>query len=598
MAIYKSSNSGIPFGNTAGRPSSPGTGQPYFNGELQRLELYTGATYGWQNIVAETPGVTGYTGNVTQQNLTNTITITGTNFASGATATLIGQDGTEYTATSTTVSNLTSITAVFGVIPQNNEPYDIKVTNPSNLYGVYYDILTVNDAPIWTTAAGSLGSFGEGSAVSIQLVATDEENSPLTYSISSGSLPSGLSLNSSTGVISGTIPTPSSNATSNFTISVTDGQNISPRIFSISTNDIITWNTASNLGTISDVDAASYSLQLSASSSYAITYSLFSGSLPSGATLSSSGLLSGTIASVSVQTTYNFTIRALTSFGYEDRAFTLIQSAKTGNQVVEALIVGGGAAGGNGNINEGGGGGGAGGVLYTTTWNPAVGSYSFAVGSKGIGGVGSSADNVTAQIAPTNSYIESFIALGGGKGANGSTGFAGGSGGGGSGFGSAQSGGSAQQTSISPFTGYGNAGGSGQWSGSGQNGAGGGGGGASGSGASGATDNQGGAGGAGISLSITGSAYTYSKGGKGGRGTSQGANTTDNGVNYGDGGRGIGGSGSNMTAGNGQDGVIIIAIPTTRRPISLSGATYTTSTARAGYTVYTITAGTGTITFK
>ena len=73
MAIRKSSNTGIPFGNTANRPASPATGQPYFNGELQRLELYTGATYGWQNVVAETPGVTGYTGTVLETN--NTIEI-------------------------------------------------------------------------------------------------------------------------------------------------------------------------------------------------------------------------------------------------------------------------------------------------------------------------------------------------------------------------------------------------------------------------------------------------------------------------------------------------------------------------------------------
>ena len=37
MAIKKSSGSGIPFGNNAGRPAVPGTGQLYSNGETQRL---------------------------------------------------------------------------------------------------------------------------------------------------------------------------------------------------------------------------------------------------------------------------------------------------------------------------------------------------------------------------------------------------------------------------------------------------------------------------------------------------------------------------------------------------------------------------------
>ena len=51
--IRTSSLGGIPFGNTSGRPSNPSTGQPYFNGQVGRLELYTST--GWQNIVQETP---------------------------------------------------------------------------------------------------------------------------------------------------------------------------------------------------------------------------------------------------------------------------------------------------------------------------------------------------------------------------------------------------------------------------------------------------------------------------------------------------------------------------------------------------------------
>lgn len=234
MAIRKSSNSGIPFGNTAGRPASPSSGQPYFNGELQRLELYTGAQYGWQNIVAETPGVIGYTGTIYETS-GGTITITGTNFASGATASIIGTDGTEYAATTTTVSGLTSISATFGAVSASIEPYDIRITNPSNLYGVYYDILTVNDKPIWQTAAGSLGTFLEQSSISVTVSATDEENNTITYSLASGSsLPTGVTLNSSTGVISGNLPDISSDTTYTFTINASDGINtVQPRTFSI-----------------------------------------------------------------------------------------------------------------------------------------------------------------------------------------------------------------------------------------------------------------------------------------------------------------------------------------------------------------------------
>jgi len=223
---------GIPYGNTAGRPANPGVGKLYSNGELQRLELYTGATYGWQNIVAETPGVTGYTGTVLETNTTNTINITGTNFASGATATLVGNDGTEYVASTTTVNNLTAITAVFGSLPANKEPYDIRVTNPSNLYGVYYDILTVNDKPAWQTASGSLGTVNELTSVSFTVAATDEENNTITYS--STNLPSWLTLNSSTGQITGISPDSEADTTYTFDVIASDGINASTsRSFSI-----------------------------------------------------------------------------------------------------------------------------------------------------------------------------------------------------------------------------------------------------------------------------------------------------------------------------------------------------------------------------
>jgi len=233
--IRMSQMAGIPFGDNAGRPSNPGTGQPYFNGQTQRLELYAGSL-GWQNIVSETPSVTSYTGNVIETDSTNTITVNGTNFTVGATVLLIGNDGTEYAASSSTVNNATSITAVFGTISQSKEPYDIKVTNPSNLYGIYYDILTVNDKPSWVTAAGSLGTFQEQSSISTSVLSvSDEENNTITYSLASGSsLPSGLSLNSSTGVISGTLPDIASDTTYTFTINASDGFNAGqPRTFSI-----------------------------------------------------------------------------------------------------------------------------------------------------------------------------------------------------------------------------------------------------------------------------------------------------------------------------------------------------------------------------
>lgn len=229
--------SGIPYGNTAGRPAAV-TGQPYFNGETARLEMYTAT--GWQNIVQEVPGVASITGTYSEATNSGTITIAGTNFVSGAIASAIGTNGVEVLASSTTYNSLVQITAAFTGLSNANEPYDIKVTNPSNLFGLIPDALYVNASPVWQTTSGSLGTFNEQVSVSLSATATDSD-STISYALASGStLPSGVSLNSSTGAITGTLPDISTDTTYSFIVNASDGLNIIPRTFSItSTAQII-----------------------------------------------------------------------------------------------------------------------------------------------------------------------------------------------------------------------------------------------------------------------------------------------------------------------------------------------------------------------
>ncbi|NCZ90289.1 MAG: hypothetical protein EBY93_05070, partial [Actinobacteria bacterium] len=121
-------------------------------------------------------------------------------------------NGILYDADSTTVNSAIEIIAVFSNLSAQYEPYDIRVTNLSNLYGQMNNVLYINESPIWVTPSGSLGSFNQPVSITLSaLSATDAESSPITYSVASGSsLPSGISLNSSTGVISGNLPTISS----------------------------------------------------------------------------------------------------------------------------------------------------------------------------------------------------------------------------------------------------------------------------------------------------------------------------------------------------------------------------------------------------
>ena len=440
MAIRKSSNSGIPFGNILGRPAA-NIGQPYFNGEEKRLEIYTSA--GWQNIVSETPGVVSISGNYIESAGSGALEITGTNFTTGAIASVIGTDGVEVNASSTTVNSIVSISASFAGLLNALEPYDVKVTNTSNLFGLLPDSLYVNASPVWTTASGSLGTFYEQVAVSVSATATDSD-STISYALASGSaLPSGLTLNSSTGLISGILPNISSQTTYTFIINASDGLNTIPRSFSIlsNVNQPPTWSTSSGtLATIYDSGRTNYSVSAAASDpeSNTITYSLVSGTLPPSMTLNTStGAISGTTSAVQTDTTYSFVLGVsdcITGNSVVTRSFDIIVKSpvtqtlsgsgtftalSTATVPLELLGAGGGGGTGNGAWASGGGGGG----YLVAAYNTVAGqSYSYSVGAAGPGQT--TCDN-SSHIAPGkggNSTFGTLIAAGG----NGGTGSLGG----------------------------------------------------------------------------------------------------------------------------------------------------------------------------
>lgn len=314
---------GIPYGNTAGRPANPTTGKLYSNGEAARLELFT-ANNSWENIVQEVPGVASITGNYSEQTNSGTITVTGTNFVSGAIVSAIGSNGVQINADSTTFNSLVQLTATFTGLSNSLEPYDIKVTNPSNLFGLLPDALYVNASPVWQTPSGSLGTFGEQISISVSATATDSD-STITYSLASGStLPSGVTLNSSNGLISGTLPDINSNTTYTFTINASDGLNTISRTFSFISNAAPIWSTASgSLGSFNESSTINVSVSAT-DTTESVSYSLASGSsLPGGVSLNTStGVISGTAPSNSSDTTYTFTINASDGINTVPRQFS------------------------------------------------------------------------------------------------------------------------------------------------------------------------------------------------------------------------------------------------------------------------------------
>ena len=162
-------------------------------------------------------------------NAQTSITITGTNFVSAPIVEAISSTGVITQADSVTFTSSTSIAAQFTLTTDGT--YFIRVeNNDGNAVRSSTALLTVSDAPSWTTAAGSLGSNAAGTSVSYTVAATNATS----FSKTSGTFPGGVSLNTTTGVISGTESGATSETTYNFTIRATDAEGqTADRAFSI-----------------------------------------------------------------------------------------------------------------------------------------------------------------------------------------------------------------------------------------------------------------------------------------------------------------------------------------------------------------------------
>jgi len=181
------------------------------------------------NLPAETKPTISSISPTVIENTQTSITITGTNFVNGANVEAVGTNGAIIQADTVTFNSATSISAAFTIT--TDATYFLRIENPDgNAVRSSTALLTVSDAPAWTTSAGSLGTNAAGSAVSYTVAATGATS----FAVQSGSLPGGVSLNTSTGVISGTESGATAETTYNFTIRASDAEaQTADRAFSI-----------------------------------------------------------------------------------------------------------------------------------------------------------------------------------------------------------------------------------------------------------------------------------------------------------------------------------------------------------------------------
>jgi hypothetical protein len=323
----------LPAGTTAQRPSSPNVGFIRYNTTLGFLEQYTAD--GWQGI-APPPTVVSVSPSTYNGEQGTSFTINGTNFDTTVSVKFITNSGSEYVAGSITRVNSSQLIAT---TPQDftvaDEPLKVKIINGSGLSYILDNAIDCGGVPNWSTASGTILSIATGGSVNTSVSAIDpDEDATVTYAIVSGSLPSGVTLNTSTGAITGTAPSVSSTTTYNFTISATDNAgNSTQRAFSIAVNNAApTWNTSSgSLATLSGYSSASINLSATEPEGQTLTYSIVSGSLPSGLSLNTStGAITGDVSNPASASTSNFTVRVSDpSNNYAERAFSITVNKAT-----------------------------------------------------------------------------------------------------------------------------------------------------------------------------------------------------------------------------------------------------------------------------
>ena len=232
--------------------------------------------------------------------------------------------------------------------------FTIQATDGINLdkqvYTATVDPYTPPYAPVLYTPEGFIGSIRENTNFYFKFDAIDFDNEPVTYNITidnthpanpgNVALPSGLSLNSTTGWLNGIVSSTSFISTPYyFAVYARNNSGIpsETKYYSLTLlgqiDNTVIWNTSGNLGSVynGDISLLSVSATTNSNSNISLSYSLVTnGGLPPGLVLLSDGSISGRISfnlfnSTQESRSYSFTIAASSSdeLAYGTQTFTL-----------------------------------------------------------------------------------------------------------------------------------------------------------------------------------------------------------------------------------------------------------------------------------
>ena len=205
-----------------------------------------------------------------------------------------------------------------------------------------------NDAPSATGGTVVISTLNEGATFSYNLGTnfTDDANTDaeLTYSLESGTLPSGCTLpTTGNSAMTGTVGNVSSNTVYTFSIRATDvagataTQDYQQQINTAAAT--VTGGTVT-ISSVNEGSSASYDVDANFTfgvSKVFSAYSLQSGALPSGLSLNTStGVISGTMGNVTANTVYSFTIRGTDTDGdFSDQNYqqTIVNLPRTVKEI-------------------------------------------------------------------------------------------------------------------------------------------------------------------------------------------------------------------------------------------------------------------------